>query len=472
MMNRRSFLRNTAIAAGAAALPFRTLAGACDKTAKNARAPVILLRNSWQSVNIGDIGHTPGAIEMIKRWFPEAKIILWAGGVERGAKEFLERSFPDLKIITPEKDAKGKLRYSGTMLDKEGNPVAPGLAEAWEEADIMLHGSGSGFGARTQLAAFRRKTGKPCGVIGTSVDPISGFGADRDPEGGTLASIQARIDKLPRTHLDKQTRWIIDNCEFIFTRDTMSLDYLRTQGVRTPILEFGPDTQFGMTLRDDARGNAYRSANGLEDGKFICVIPRLRYTPYYEIWNRARNEQDHKRDAINNRSVEIDHAKMRDLITRYIRATGNRVMTCPEMTYQARVAKTEIIDKLPDDIRKHVVWKSDFWLPDEAAAIYAKAQAVVSYDCHSPIISIVNGTPAFYVRQPTDTCKGQMYRDLGLDDWFFEIDETNGLEMWNRLESILRDPAKARAYAAASMKRVHKAQRRMVAAIKDTLASC
>jgi hypothetical protein len=52
---------------------------------------------------------------------------------------------------------------------------------------------------------------------------------------------------------------------------------------------------------------------------------------------------------------------------------------------------------------KGLFWKSDYWLPDEAAAVYAKAQAVVNYECHSPITALVNQTPAFYVRQPTDT---------------------------------------------------------------------
>jgi polysaccharide pyruvyl transferase WcaK-like protein len=469
MINRRDFLTRAALAAGAAALPLRALAEKCRSTARPGRAPCILLRGSWQSVNIGDIGHTPGAIQMIRRWLPDARLILWAGGTEHGAKEMLQRSFPDLRIVSPVRGSDGRLRHASTMLDKDGNPVAPGLAEAWEEADIMIHGSGSGFGARAHLAAFHRATGKPYGVFGTSVDPISGFGGDRDPEGGTLADLQARIERLPRTHLDKQTRGIIDRAAFMFTRETMSRDYLRLQGVRTPILEFGPDTQFGMTLRDDARGDAYREVNNLPDGRFLCVIPRLRYTPYYEIYNRPRNETDRLRDALNDRSVEPDHAKLREVITRYVRATGHRVMTCPEMTYQAPLAKRAVIDLLPDDVKKNVVWKSDYWLPDEAAAIYAKAQAVVSYDCHSPIIALANRTPAFYVRQPTDTCKGQMYRDLGLDDWFFEIDGTCGDELWSRLENIIRAPEKARACAEAAMARVHKLQRRMVETLRQSL---
>lgn len=448
------------MAAGAAALPASLFAA----SRQAGRPPRILLRGSWQSVNIGDIGHTPGALNLIETHFPEAEIILWPGTLGHGSREFLLKAFPKLRITEGTTGSDGK-----PTLGADGRPTTPELTAAWEEADIMIHGSGSGFGARAHLAAWHRATGKPYGVFGVSTDPISGFGDGRDPEGGTLASIRARIDQLPRDHLDTETRWIIDNASFMFTRETLSRDYLRQQGVRTPILEFGPDAQFGMHLRDDPRGDAYRQAHGLEAGKFICVIPRLRYTPYYQIRNEPRVATDYVKDAINERTTEQDHAKLRDLIIAYVRSTGHRVMACAEMTYQVPMAKEVLVDPLPDDVKKNVVWRDTYWLPDEAASIYAKAQAVVSVECHSPIIALANGTPAFYVRQPTDTCKGQMYRDIGVNDWFFEVDETNGDQLWSRLEAIHRDPGEARRYVETAMARVRRLQRRMVGALRETV---
>jgi hypothetical protein len=53
---------------------------------------------------------------------------------------------------------------------------------------------------------------------------------------------------------------------------------------------------------------------------------------------------------------------------------------------------------------------------------YARAYTVLSFECHSPIIAAANGNPMFYLRQPEDSIKGQMYYDLGFDDWIFEID--------------------------------------------------
>ena len=213
MMNRRQCLTRTAAVAAASALP-ASLPGlrAATNSSRPGRPPRILLRGSWQSVNIGDIGHTPGALRLIELHFPESEVILWPGQLGHGSREFLLKAFPKLRIADP----------GPTALGADGRPVSPELKAAWEEADIMIHGSGSGFGARAHLAAWHRATGKPYGVFGVSVDPISGFGDDRDPEGGTLASIRTRIEQLPRTHLDAETRWIIDNAAFMFTRETLS----------------------------------------------------------------------------------------------------------------------------------------------------------------------------------------------------------------------------------------------------------
>ncbi|MGH9345104.1 MAG: polysaccharide pyruvyl transferase family protein [Terriglobia bacterium] len=454
-MNRRDFIVRSATSAAAVV--------ACNATpavfaAATARPPVILLRGSWQSVNIGDIGHTPGALDLIGRYCPEARVILWPseGALDHGVKDFLSRDFPRLRIAP------------GTV--KNGNPTTPALKAAWAEADFMLHGSGSGFGARAQLAAWYRATGKPYGVFGTSVDPISGIGPGLEAEGGTLDELRARIAKLPPDHLDKETRWVINRSAFMFCRDTISLDYLKAQGVHPPILEFGPDSQFGMVQSDDARGDAYREKHALEEGKFICVVPRSRYTPYWQIRHTKMSASDRIKDAIDNRTVEKDSAKLRNMMIAYVRNTGNKVMTCPEMTDEIELAKKVLVDPLPADVRNKVVWRDTFWLPDEAAAIYSKAQAVVSTECHSPIISIAHGTPAFYVRQPTDTCKGQMYPDIGLGNWLFEIDEIDGRLLWARLKVIIDNPTTARTQIKTAMTRVDRLQRHMTKTLCNALS--
>jgi polysaccharide pyruvyl transferase WcaK-like protein len=435
--------------AGSAAM----LAGGAAGAAQSGRPPQILLRSSWQSVNIGDIGHTPGALDLIAKYFPEAEITLWPGRLDRGTRELLTGNYP-------------KLRIAEGGLDSQNRPVTDALAKAWERADLYLSGSGSGFPASGHAVAFQKATGKPVGVFGVSTDPISGIGANRDPEGGTLDDIRARAAGLPVTELSAELRYIIDRAAFFFCRDTISRDYLQSQKVKTPILEFGPDAQLGMAIRDDAKGLAFLKEKQLTEGKFLCVIPRMRYTPYYSVNNTPRVAADDVKDAINARTTDRDHAKLREMIVAYVRRTGNRVLACAEMTYQVAMAKEVLVDPLPAEVKKHVVWRDSFWMPDEAASVYAKAQAVISVECHSPLIALRNGTPAFYVRQPTDTCKGQMYRDIGAGEWMFEIDETDGGLLWSRLEAIVSDPARARGKVKAIMATVEARQKRMVDAVR------
>ena len=68
-----------------------------------------------------------------------------------------------------------------------------------------------------------------------------------------------------------------------------------------------------------------------------------------------------------------------------------------------------------------------------------------------------------YVRQPTDTRKGQMFRDIGLGDWLFEIDFTAGIQIFNALKEIHEHYPKA-------LKKVEKAQQIVLKRQQATMA--
>ena len=38
----------------------------------------ILLRSSWQAVNIGDIAHTPAMLALIEKYLSNTKVTVWA----------------------------------------------------------------------------------------------------------------------------------------------------------------------------------------------------------------------------------------------------------------------------------------------------------------------------------------------------------------------------------------------------------
>ena len=92
---------------------------------------------------------------------------------------------------------------------------------------------------------------------------------------------------------------------------------------------------------------------------------------------------------------------------------------------------------------------------------------MLSFECHSPIIAAVNDTPFIYLRQPEDTIKGQMYYDLGFDNWVFEIEETSGSEIIESLRKIWTDYPEAQNYLKVNMQEISNIYSQCVEGIKN-----
>lgn len=387
LKNRRDFIKNAAALAGVMLL---------GEMAQAKADPTILFVSGWQDVNIGDIAHTPGLIALLKKRLPKAKLILWKKSKSDFAEGMLKKHYPDLQIIHGQ-------------VSKEGEPQSDDVKKAFASADFFLHGSGPSVVAADYLDSWQKQTQKPFGIFGVTIQDVT-----------------------------PDLKRIIQNASFIFTRETASIAKLKEAGLEGNHIAFAPDATFAMDIHDDAAAAKFISENKLTDRKFICVIPRLRRTPYYKI--RPNNagwspERIREVDELNDKWKEIDHAKLREAMVAWVRETKGKVVVCPEMTYQLDVMDELLINPLPDDVKPYIV-KHGYWLPDEAASLYKRAQAVLSFECHSPIIAATNGTPCFYLRQPEDTIKGQMYYDLGLADWTFEIEQTNAKQITERLLEV------------------------------------
>ncbi len=404
---RRSFLGT--LGAGAFAL-----AAFQFPSALAAAAPrKILLRSSWQTVNIGDIAHTPGMLALLEKHLPEAEVILWPNKISDDVVSMLKARFPKLKVAL-------------SAEEKEA---------AMKECDFCLHGSGPGLVGWREMDRWH-KTGKPYGFGGVTLND------------GEL----------------KKHRELLANARFVFCRDTLSLEALKATGITGPIMEFGPDATFVIDLRNDGKAEAFLSHHGLRPREFACFVPRLRWTPYWKEGRKYPPEEIARKEAVNEKFREVDHAKLREAIVAWVRGTGKKALLCPEMTYQVELLRPLLFDPLPEDVKPEVVVRPGYWLTDEAASTYAQTAAVVSCEMHSPIIAIANGTPAIHLRQPTDTRKGQMWRDVGLGEWLFEIDEATGEQIGARLLQLHRDAEmtkatveKARSYVAERGARMMKA---------------
>jgi hypothetical protein len=92
----------------------------------------------------------------------------------------------------------------------------------------------------------------------------------------------------------------------------------------------------------------------------------------------------------------------------FILASGFKVLLCPEDMTQVAVGKEMFRDKLPDDVRKRVVWRDTFWLTDEALSVYVRSAGLFGSEMHSPIMAVGNGVPAIVCRLKEQTSKGFM----------------------------------------------------------------
>ena len=414
-MNRRTFLASASAAALVTALRAAAPAG---------RAPRILLRSSWQIVNIGDIAHTPGVLTLIERYLPKAEVRLWASGdLSEEVIAMEHRRFPNLIIV------------KGTI-GANGKASKPELADALAWTDFLLHGSGPSLVAARDVAAFAKHVGKPYGVYGI-----------------THGTNPPNADE----------RTVFDGARFVFFRDELSLKLARTQNLKSPIVDFAPDGAFACDLRNDAAADAFLAAHDLTPGQFLCCIPKLRFTPYWLIRNSPKDETRHAR---NEAMKAADHAPLLEAINAVVRETKMKILLCPEDKTQMTVNKEQLYDHLPADVKPRVVWREKFWLTDEALSTYVRSAGLFGHEQHSPIMCIGAGIPAIVCRWAEQTTKGDMWRTIGLGDWLFNMDvEADKKKVAPAVLAMAKDPAAARAKAAKARALVERYQRDTMAVL-------
>ena len=437
---RRDLLRGTIAASALAAAAFalfrrsRAASAAALDDAPSTATPVdrppatpaaarprrVLLHSGWQFVHVGDLAQTPGGLRLLERYLPDAEVTLWLAHTTKAVTASIRQRFPKVRIVQGTIDP--------TTLAVTGDE----LKAALESADLVIHGS-DGTPLALPLLNWCQSAKKPYGLLGVTIGDVN------DRLRSTLASAR-----------------------FAYARESQTLATLTKAGVAKPAagqasagqsagaggqtsapatIGFAPDAAFACDVRDDAAAAAYPSAAKLEPGQFVCVVPKLRHPPFRKLPPEVLKQ----REAENEKFAEPDHAKLREVVSAVVRQTGMKVLVCPEMTYELEVMDKLVIGPLAADVKAKVVKRDTFWLPAEAAGVYAKAAAVVSLELGPCVLALANGTPAVHLRQPTDPRKGQVLRDLGLSDWIFEVDDASGEQISRTVLAILKEEAAAKA---------------------------
>ncbi|MFA6562242.1 MAG: polysaccharide pyruvyl transferase family protein [Verrucomicrobiia bacterium] len=421
MTTRRQFIAAVTTALGTSAFAAPT------------KPKTILLQSAWDTVNIGDIGHTPGTLRIIEQHLPDVCVVVWAMKLDERVAAMLRRRFPKVEFL------QGSLAGKGERDEK--------LRGAIRRCDLFIRNSG--MGQDTSFMEFCRKLGKPYGLYGQSyfASMVEGKGA---------------AERIA----------LLNGAAFIYCRETKTLDILRNASVKPPVLEFGPDGCFGIDVRDEERGLATMKKLGLEDRKFITIQLRTNTaklpgvddtrTPKLNPLHPTPEQiaDDERRAAV-----------YRDLITRWVKRTGYKVLIAPEVKKEMEHNKRLIHDPLPADIRKHVVNLDTFWNSDEAASVFARAHTAVCHEPHSLIIALANGTPVIHTYSEFHSPKCWMFKDIGLPEWLLEFDSTSAAKMAEILFTIHDDYLGALTKVKRAMEFVEQRQAATMVVVKQLLGS-
>ena len=420
MTTRRQFIATVTAALGASAC------------AAPAKPKTILLQSAWDTVNIGDIGHTPGTLRIIERHLPDVRVIVWAMKLDERVTAMLRRRFPKVEFL------QGSLTGKGERDER--------LREAIARADLFIRNSG--MGQDTSFMEFCRKLGKPYGLYGQSYFPsmVEGKGA-------------------------AERMALLNGAAFIYCRETKTLDILRNASVKPPVLEFGPDGCFGIDVCDEERGLATMKKLGLEERKFITIQLRTNTAKLPGVDDSRTPKLNPLHPTPEQIADDERRAAMyRDLITRWVKRTGYKVLIAPEVKKEMEHNKRLLHDPLPANIRKHVVNLDYFWNADEAASVFARAHTAVCHEPHSLIIALANGTPIMHTFSEFHSPKCWMFRDIGLPEWLLEFDSTPAAKMAETLFAIHSDYPAALAKVKRAMAFVEQRQAATMAVVRKLLA--
>ncbi len=405
MLNRRDFLKRSTLAA-AATTASPELVFSPKKT------PVILLRSSWNDANIGDQGHTPGTLRLLQSHVPEAEILLWHQSPRPETEKVITKNFPNVKIVR------------GDFYDGD-KPFEGELKDAFDRANLYIVNSGMVYNyglfgydwpaTMANLTPFYYclDRGIPFGLYGQSFDKFA----------------------HPAMPVFKD---VFSRAAFIYTRDDESRKFLAENKFKPGVLEFGPDGCFGIDVRDEERGLAYLKKAGLEDRKFLAVMIRTNTKHVYDTGKGSLMNPAQPTPA----QQEQDRVRMaatRELITTWVRETGLKVLLAPEVSKEVAQAKTRVYDELPADVQAKVIWRDSYWNCDEAMSVYARAHSMFGIEPHSLIMGLALGVPVVHARALSHGRKGWMFRDIGLADWLFDIDQSTAADWSKQLLAIHRD---------------------------------
>ncbi|AQQ69906.1 polysaccharide pyruvyl transferase CsaB [Limihaloglobus sulfuriphilus] len=204
---------------------------------------------------------------------------------------------------------------------------------------------------------------------------------------------------------------LLEDAEFVFCRDSDSLRYLLSAGIRAKNLSFVPDSTFSSPWKDPEWAVDFMNENSLEDNEFMAVV----------IFTRQPTSNS-GRPIVSQQRVDEHMRKVREIIRHWVKTTGMKVVLCPEVLREMQPAKELIYDKLDPETKSKTVRMDTFWTHDQAKSLFASARLVVSMELHSLLLALPESTPVIHIPFKEAGRKSFFIADAGLGEYLLDID--------------------------------------------------
>lgn len=414
----------------------------------------LLIAYSWSMNNIGDIGITPGLLSLIKKAAPDMKAVVITSQPESdSAYAFMKKYLPQYLdncevianpftgLIKSHEDAgnegsawnsfyrrwgaaKLEAFQKGCITSSDAAAITDDILEnlsadifdeiskknetldAFMNAGFVLYNSGTtlNFGrlgvrnlwGYTLLWAMpliiARRKGIPYGINSQSVDAVD-------------------------WPLDLMYKKLLGDAKFFYCRDSDSLNYMKQRNLLNSNSGFRPDSTFFFKGFDEDWAEDFMKNNAFTTKEFICVI--IRYSADKSIYH------DPTGGSVSDKRRKEQMRKLGEFITKWIEATGLKVLICPETRDAIAPAFEHLYSPLPEKTKKNCVCMKEFWTSEQAYSVYKRSRIVISMEMHSIIMALNVGTPVIHNPFAEAGRKKWMMKDLGVGDWLLDIDETD-----------------------------------------------
>lgn len=244
-------------------------------------------------------------------------------------------------------------------------------------------------------------------------------------------------------------RKVFSDAEFVYCRDTDSMNYLKQKNFAFRKFAFRPDTTVNFHSSDDAWAEEYLRSHGLHEKPFLTMILRIA-APKAKYHDPVGGTVSAERCAAHMQRIKT-------FLEQWLHSTGGKVLLAHETrdTLGENNAREFLYDILSDEAKKNTVYLDFFWRPEQALGVFKRSALLASMEIHSLIMGIGNGIPVLHL--PFAECgrKRQMFADLGLEELLVDIDEQDAdAQMSAIAERLLADPENTRKLLAAAREQV------------------